>query len=129
MIATRVPASPSWSTRRDGCTGRFLLEVRFENHETEWALQIERIRALEPDSLVLWGRAESSGRVLAGLRAAGIGVPVYGPDRLADTAFLGAAGAAAEGVTLTYPLDPSQLGERWLAFRSTIRAGSWQPSR
>ena len=94
------------------------LEVRFENHESDWPIQFERIRAIKPDALVLWGRAEPSGRVLKGLRASGIDVPVYGPDRLADVSFISAAGAAAEGMVLTHPFDPSGSDDRWSDFRS-----------
>jgi len=80
------------------------LEVRFQNHDSSWDAQINRIRSVDPDAVVLWGRAEQAGRVLAAMRAAGVTQPVYGPDRLHDPAFLAAAGAAAEGIVVTYPL-------------------------
>ena len=102
------------------------LEVRFENHAHhdagDWQIQIERIRALGPDAIVLWGRAEPSARVLLALRAAGIDAPVYGPDRLADPAFLDLAGEAAEGAVLTYPLDLPSASPRWSAFRARYLA-------
>ena len=96
------------------------LEVRFENHAHQDAsdleIQIGRLRALAPDAIVLWGRAEPSARALLALRAAGIDAPIYGPDRFADPAFLDLAGEAAEGAVLTYPLEPSS-SSGWPAFR------------
>lgn len=97
------------------------LEVRFAGHEASWTAQIERIRGVDPDAIVLWGPAASSGRVLAALRSAGLTQPVFGPDRLMDPDFLQAAGAAAEGVTVTYPLDPEGSNPAWRDFAHRYR--------
>lgn len=93
------------------------LEIRFENHDTAWPNQIERLRAVEPDAIVLWGRAAAAGRVLAALREAGLSQPVYGPDRLLDPAFVEGAGVHAEGVVATCAFDPNGAGDRWEEFR------------
>ncbi len=98
------------------------LEVRFENHETEWANQIERLRAVDPDAIVLWGRPAVAGRVLTALRIAGLDQPVYGPDRLLDPAFLAAAGSHAEGLVATSPFDPTSDRTEWREFRDRYRA-------
>lgn len=102
------------------------LEVRFDNHTADdpasLTAQIERIRGMGPDAVVLWGRAEPSAHVLRALRGAGIDVPVYGPDRFADPAFLKIAGAAAEGLILTRPFDPKESGSTWDDFRRRYRA-------
>lgn len=94
-----------------------LLEVRYQNHDTEWSGQIERLRLLQPDAIVVWGREEPTGRVVAALRAAGLEQPIYGPDRLVSQAFLEAAGAAAEGTVLVAPFDPARDDPAWSAFR------------
>lgn len=103
-----------------------LLEVRFENHSADdpssLAAQIERIRDLGPDAVVLWGRAVPTAHVLRSLRAAGIDVPVYGPDRLADPSFLEIAGKEAEGMILTRPFDPERGSNAWTGFRRRYRA-------
>lgn len=94
-----------------------LLEVRFENHDTVFDAQLERLRDVSPDAVVLWGHAAEAGRVLAALRAAGLAQPVYGPDRLLDPEFLAAAGAAAEGLVTTHPFDPENDRPEWSEFR------------
>jgi branched-chain amino acid transport system substrate-binding protein len=98
-----------------------LLEVRFEDYDTSFETQIERLREVDPDAVVLWGGAAQTGRVLAALRAAGLTAPVYGPDRLVDPAFLEAAGAAAEGLVVTYPFDPGTREPRWMEFVGRYR--------
>jgi len=98
------------------------VEMRYEPTTSDWRAQIERLKAAKPDALVLWGRGGPSGRALKAVRAAGLDVPVYGPDRLADKAFLAAAGKAAEGVTFTYPFSPSRAGEPWNAFAARFQA-------
>lgn len=100
------------------------LEMRFENHATRWPTQIERLRGVAPDAIVLWGRPAVAGRVLAALRDAGLDQPIYGPDRLLDPSFLAAAGGAAEGVVATYPYDPTGASDTWRAFRSRYQSAT-----
>ncbi len=103
-----------------------VLEMRFENHQTAWPVEIERIRALQPEAVVIWGRAEPAGRVVRALREAGLRTRLYGPDRLVDPVFLAAAGPAAEGMVLTYPFDPERAGGAWTAFREAYLASTGQ---
>ncbi|MFO0933572.1 MAG: ABC transporter substrate-binding protein [Planctomycetota bacterium] len=98
------------------------LEVRYGPDDTTFKKQVERIQEVKPDAVVMWGRPAATGRALAALRAAGVTVPVYGPDRLVDADFLAAAGAAAEGITLTSPLDPTRTDAAWTTFRDRFAA-------
>lgn len=98
-----------------------LLEQRFPAREEDLSRQIESLKSVNPDALVLWGRAEQTGRALKALRALGLSVPVYGPDRLVDPDFLAAAGASAEGITVAYPFNPSREDAPWTAFRTRFR--------
>lgn len=98
------------------------LEVRYRPEDTTYVKQIERIQQVKPDAIVMWGRPAPTGRALAALRAAGVDAPVYGPDRLVDADFLAAAGAAAEGITLTSPLDPTRTDPAWTTFRDRFAA-------
>jgi branched-chain amino acid transport system substrate-binding protein len=100
------------------------LEVRFENHETSWPGQIERLRTVAPDAIVLWGRPAVAGRVLAALRTSGLNQPVYGPDRLQDPILLETAGGYAEGLITTYPFDPNGGADGWREFRTRYVAAA-----
>jgi branched-chain amino acid transport system substrate-binding protein len=99
-----------------------LLEERFEAKDTAWPSQIERLRGVKPDAIVVWGRAATVGRAVKALRDAGLTQPVYGPERLADPAFAAAAGAAAEGVVFTYPYDTRRKDAEWTSFVERFRA-------
>jgi branched-chain amino acid transport system substrate-binding protein len=99
-----------------------LLETRYVDGESDWKARMERLRAVRPDAIVVWGRAVPTGHAVKALRDAGLKVPVYGPDRLLDPDFLKAAGKAAEGVVFTHPFDPKRDRESWKAFRDRYRA-------
>ena len=99
-----------------------LIEERFEAADTSWKAQIERLRSVKPDAIVVWGRAALAGRAVAALRAAGLDQPVYGPERLADPAFAAAAGAAAEGAVFTFPYDPRRKDAAWVSFVERFHA-------
>jgi branched-chain amino acid transport system substrate-binding protein len=99
-----------------------LLEERFDPKDASWAAQIERLRGVQPDAIVVWGRAEPAGRAVKALRAAGLAQPVYGPERLAEDAFVEAAGDAADGAVFAYPFDPRHAGPRWTEFVAKFRA-------
>lgn len=98
------------------------LEVRYEAGDADFAARLERIRAARPDAIVVWGRAGPTGAAVRALRLAGIDAPVYAPDRVADDAFVEAAGSASEGVVFAYPMDPRKGGAGWAGFRERWRA-------
>ena len=103
-----------------------LLEIRYDGGDygapsTGWAARMERIRAARPDAVVVWGRPAETGAAVRALRDAGIDCRVYGPDRLVSPELLKAAGAAAEGLIFTYPMDPRPGREPWDAFRDRYR--------
>lgn len=86
--------------------------------------QVARIRSARPHALVTEQGPAALGRLLRGLRQAGIEVPVLGTHRLDSQALL-ALGGAAEGVTFTtfgYPDPGSSLDEFQEKYRA--RTGS-----
>jgi branched-chain amino acid transport system substrate-binding protein len=99
-----------------------LLEERFDPKDPSWDAQIERLRGVQPDAIVVWGRAVTTGRAVKALRAAGLSQPIYGPERLAEDAFVDAAGDAAEGAVFAYPFDPRHAGPRWAEFVARFHA-------
>jgi branched-chain amino acid transport system substrate-binding protein len=98
-----------------------LLETRYEASEADWKSRVERIRALRPDAVVLWGRPAATGAALRALRAGGVDCAAYGPDRAVGPGFLEAAGDAAEGFVFTYPLNPDARSDAWPAFVQRYR--------
>ena len=103
-----------------------LQEMRFLPGAQSFDTQVGRIKAAGPDAVVLWGEPEDAGRAAAALRQAGVTAPFYGPERVYGPAFLAAAGGAAEGMTITYPFDPTRTDAAWTGFveRFRKRAGT-----
>jgi branched-chain amino acid transport system substrate-binding protein len=91
-------------------------EMRFLPGDRSFATQVERIRSVGPDAVVFWGEPDDVGRAAAAVRAAGITAPFFGPDRLLDPEFVQVAGPAAEGTTITAPLDPAGNDPEWKRF-------------
>ncbi len=118
------------SSDRDGRTGvdRFLsgarrlghpvvLEQRFDPGDTDFKDQLERIREMDPEALVLWGNAAEAARIVRQARESGMTLPIFGFDRMSGEDFLDAAGKAAEGIVTVATLNPDRDDPIWKGFR------------
>ena len=84
-----------------------VLEVRFDDGETDFTTQIERVINSSPDAVLLWGNAKETALILKQMRKMGMKQPVYGCDRLVNPLFLEIAGEDAEGVVTTCQYNPT----------------------
>jgi ABC-type branched-subunit amino acid transport system substrate-binding protein len=98
-----------------------VIEQRFDPGQTDFRDSIEKIKQSGADAVVLWGDAEETGAAVRQIREAGIEVPLFGYDRMAQPAFLKAAGAAAEGIVLSVTMNPDSADPAWTAFRQRYR--------
>ncbi len=98
-----------------------VIEQRFEPNAEDFHEQIERIRETGADALVLWGNAAETGAAVRQARALRLDLPIFGFDRMAQAAFLQAAGEAAEGVVVAATLNPGSLDPAWLGFKQRFR--------
>ena len=83
-----------------------IMEERFDDGETDFASQLDRIKKTSPDAVVIWGNAKESALILKQLRAMGMKQPVYGSDRMVNPEFLTIAGSLADGTVTTCQYDP-----------------------
>jgi branched-chain amino acid transport system substrate-binding protein len=95
-----------------------IIEERFNDGETDFSAQIERVKKTNPDAILLWGNAKESALLLQQLRKAGMKQPVYGSDRMVNPEFLQIAGNLAEGVVTTCQYNPDSKDPKYLAFRA-----------
>ncbi len=79
---------------------------RFNNGETDFKTQLERIMVTKPDAILIWGNAKESGLIVKQIRAMGMKQPIYGSDRMVNPEFIKLAGPAAEGITTTCQYNP-----------------------
>lgn len=83
-----------------------MIEERFDNGETDFKMQLENIKKVSPDAILIWGNAKESALILKQIRELGMKQPVYGSDRMVSPEFLQIAGKDAEGVVTTCQYNP-----------------------
>ncbi len=83
-----------------------VMEERFNDGESDFKTQLERIIVTAPDAILIWGNARESALILKQMREMGIKLPVYGSSRMVSQEFLKIAGDAANGVVTTCQYNP-----------------------
>jgi branched-chain amino acid transport system substrate-binding protein len=98
-----------------------IIEERFNDGETDFTSQIERIKKTNPDAIAMWGNAKESGLILKQLRKMGLNQPVYASDRVVSKDFLDNAGATAEGVVTTCQYNPDSDDPKLKQFKAAYQ--------
>jgi ABC-type branched-subunit amino acid transport system substrate-binding protein len=98
-----------------------LIEMAYKVGSRDFSLQLERLKASNPDAIVHWGDAAEGALILNQMRAMGMKQPFYGSDRMVSEEFTSVAGANAEGVIAGYPWDPDRRDPKFLAFRERFK--------
>ncbi len=83
------------------------IEEQFKNGDTDFTMQLNHIKKISPDAILIWGNAKESALILKQIRKMGMNQPVYGSDRMVSDEFLTTAGQDAEGVVTTSPYNPN----------------------
>ncbi|MCX6321067.1 MAG: ABC transporter substrate-binding protein [Bacteroidia bacterium] len=95
-----------------------VIEERFNDGETDFKTQLERILVTSPDAILIWGNAKESALILQQIRAMGLKQPIYGSDRMVNPEFLKIAGKLAEGIVTTCQYNPNADIPKLKAFQS-----------
>ena len=95
-----------------------VIEERFNDGETDFKTQLERITVTNPDAILVWGNAKESGLILKQMREIGLKQPVYFSDRVVNPEFLTIAGPLAEGIVTTCQYNPTADNTRLKAFQT-----------
>ncbi len=98
-----------------------IIEERFNDGETTFASQLERIKKAKPDAILVWGNAQESALILKEIRSMGMKQPIYGSDRMVSQEFLSAAGDLANGIKTTCQYNPDSNDPKLQAFRAEYR--------
>jgi len=99
-----------------------VLEVRFNDGETNFDAQLERIRNSNPDAVVLWGNALEMGLILNRMRELGMDYPVFPSDRAVNPLFIETAGENANGIVTTCQYNPKADNPKLKEFQKNYRA-------
>jgi ABC-type branched-subunit amino acid transport system substrate-binding protein len=95
-----------------------MIEERFDNGETDFKMQLENIKKVSPDAILVWGNAKESALILKQIRELGMKQPVYGSDRMVSSEFLKIAGNFAEGIVTTSQYNPNADIEKLKIFQA-----------
>ena len=98
-----------------------VLEVRYEDGETDFETQLERVRNSNPDVVLLWGNALELGLIINQMRDMGMEYPVFTSDRAVNPIFLETAGKNAEGVVTTCQYNPKDDYPALKAFQKNYK--------
>ena len=95
-----------------------VIEERFNDGETDFKNQLERITVTNPDAILVWGNAKESGLILKQMRETGLKQQVYFSDRVVNPEFLELAGPLAEGIVTTCQYNPTADNPKLKAFQA-----------
>ena len=98
-----------------------VIEERFENGDTDFKMQLERIKKTSPDAVVMWGNAKEMALILNQMRSMGMKQPVFGSDRMVSPDFLKIAGKNAEDIVTTCQYNPESGNPKLETFRANYR--------
>lgn len=98
-----------------------IIEERFKDGETVFTEQLERMKKLNPDAIVIWGNPKESALILLEARKMGMNQPVYCSDRVVNPEFLKIAKEKANGIVTTCQYNPASNDPKYLAFKSAYK--------
>ncbi len=84
-----------------------VLEVRYEDGETNFAPQLERISNSNPDAVLLWGNAREMGLIVNQMSDRGMDYAVFASDRAVNPQLIEIAGENANGIVTTCQYNPA----------------------
>jgi ABC-type branched-subunit amino acid transport system substrate-binding protein len=95
-----------------------IIEERFNDLETDFTPQLERIKKINPDAILIWGNAKESGLIVKQIRELGMTQPIYGSDRMVNPDFFEHAGKFAENIITTCQYNPTADDPRLKSFQA-----------
>lgn len=98
-----------------------IIEERFNDGETEFTNQLERIKKSSPDAIAIWGNAKETALIIKQIRAIDLNQPVYASDRVVNPEFLSIAGPLSEGIITTCQYNPDSDDPKLKAFKANYR--------
>ncbi len=98
-----------------------VLEVRYNDGETDFDVQLERVKNSNPDAVVLWGNALEMGLILNRMRELGMDYPVFPSDRAVNPLFIETAGENANGIITTCQYNPKADNAKLKAFQKNYQ--------
>jgi branched-chain amino acid transport system substrate-binding protein len=97
------------------------IEMAYKIGQTDFRLEVERVKNSHPDAVVHWGDAVEGALILNTMREMGMTQPFYGCDRTVSDEFVKIAGKNAEGVVAAFPWNPDRKDPKLERFKEAYR--------
>lgn len=95
-----------------------IIEERFKDGDIDFKMQLENIKKIAPDAIVVWGNAKESAIIVKQIRKMGMKQQIYTSDRVVSSEFLKIAGKDAEGVITTCQYNPKANSSKLKTFQT-----------
>jgi ABC-type branched-subunit amino acid transport system substrate-binding protein len=104
-----------------------VIEQKYLPADTDFRRSLRIINESGVDGIVLWGDAPAAAQILRQMRELGMKQRVFGSFRVLGDDLTRVAGAAAEGLEVVYPFDPTRDEPTWLSFRARFEKQFGKP--
>ena len=98
-----------------------VLEVRYEEGETDFGTQLDRIRNSNPDAVVIWGNPLEMGLIINQMKDKSMDYPIFASDRAVNPRLIEVAGENANGIVTTCQYNPRANSPELKAFQEKYR--------
>jgi len=98
----------------------FVIELQYQEGDSDFSSQLERIKSLSPDGVITYGNSRESALILKQMRKMGMDQWYLGSDRIVTPAFLESIGNSGERVIAAYPYHPESHDPELLAFKKAF---------
>ena len=109
---------------RDAATrlGRpFVVELQYQEGDTSFVDQLERIRSLNADGIITYGNVKESALILKQMREMDMKQWYFGSDRMVSEEFINIVGKHSDRVAAAYPYDPRSKDPIYIQFLTEFR--------
>ena len=94
----------------------FAVEMSYEEGDTDFRPQLERIKKMNVDAVITYGNSRESAYILKQMREMGMDQWFFGSDRMVTGEFLDIVGENHGNVVAGYPYDPTSEDPIYLQF-------------
>jgi branched-chain amino acid transport system substrate-binding protein len=95
----------------------FIIELQYQEGDSDFASQLERTDALNPDAIITYGNSRESAMILKQMREMGMDQWYFGSDRMVTPDFIESIGLNKDRVAAAYPYHPESKDPDFLKFK------------
>ena len=95
----------------------FIIELQYQEGDSDFTSQLERIDALNPDAIITYGNSRESGMILKQMRKMGMDQWYFGSDRMVTPDFIESIGLNTDRVAAAYPYHPESIDPNFVKFK------------